>query len=127
MNRFTYIFSSTIFFVFCAASVQSQILTEIYCGHLLNVESGVWARNALIKVDRNSGKIEKVTNYAKVSSDLSKDNLDLSDQYCLPGLIDMHTHISEDVSGDLIEFYSISQEEQLKIGRKNAHNQQQAF
>ena len=120
MNRFTYIFSSAMFFVFCAASVQSQILTDIYCGHLLNMESGGWTRNALIKVDRNSGKIEEVTNYAKVSSDLSKDNLDLSDQYCLPGLIDMHTHISEDVSGDLIEFYSISQEEQLKVGRKNA-------
>ena len=46
--------------------------------------------------------------------------MDLSDQFCLPGLIDMHTHISEDVSGDLIEFYTISQEEQLKIGRVNA-------
>ena len=32
----------------------------------------------------------------------------------------MHTHISEDVSGDLIEFYTITQDEQLKIGRKNA-------
>ena len=73
MNRFTYIFSSAIIFVFCATSVQSQILTDIYCGHLLNMESGGWIRNALIKVERNSGKIKEVTNYAKVSSDLSKD------------------------------------------------------
>ena len=48
MNRFTYIFSSAIIFVFCATSVQSQILTEIYCGHLLNIESGGWIRNAFI-------------------------------------------------------------------------------
>ena len=45
--------------------------------------------------------------------------IDLSNYCFLPGLIDMHTHISESSSGDLIEFYTKTQQEQLKVGRIN--------
>ena len=120
MKKNKYNYYSALLLVFFAASVQSQNITEVYCGKLLNTETGIWIKNALIKVDQDSGKVKELSNYAKVSSPLKKSSLDLSKQYCLPGLIDMHTHISEDVSGDLIEFYSITQDEQLKIGRKNA-------
>jgi len=120
MKRNKYNYYSALLLIFFAASVQSQNITEVYCGKLLNTETGIWIKNALIKVDQDSGKVKKLSNFAKVSNPLKKSSLDLSKQYCLPGLIDMHTHISEDVSGDLIEFYSITQDEQLKIGRKNA-------
>jgi len=120
MKRNKYNYYSALLLIFFAASVQSQNITEVYCGKLLNTETGIWIKNALIKVDQDSGKVKELSNFAKVSSPLKKSSLDLSKQYCLPGLIDMHTHISEDVSGDLIEFYSITQDEQLKIGRKNA-------
>ena len=46
--------------------------------------------------------------------------LDLSNYFCLPGLIDMHTHISEKTSSDLSEFLTRSQEEQLVEARENA-------
>lgn len=120
MKRNKYNYYSALLLIFFAASVQSQNITEVYCGKLLNTETGIWIKNALIKVDQDSGKVKELSNFAKVSNPLKKSSLDLSKQYCLPGLIDMHTHISEDVSGDLIEFYSITQDEQLKIGRKNA-------
>ena len=120
MKRNKYNYYSALLLIFFAASVQSQNITEVYCGKLLNTETGIWIKNALIKVDQDSGKVKELSNFTKVSNPLKKSSLDLSKQYCLPGLIDMHTHISEDVSGDLIEFYSITQDEQLKIGRKNA-------
>ena len=120
MKRNKYNYYSALLLIFFGASVQSQNITEVYCGKLLNTETGIWIKNALIKVDQDSGKVEELSNFAKVSNPLKKSSLDLSKQYCLPGLIDMHTHISEDVSVDLIEFYSITQDEQLKIGRKNA-------
>lgn len=120
MKRNKYNYYSALLLIFFAASVQSQNITEVYCGKLLNTETGIWIKNALIKVDQDSGKVKELSNFAKVSNPLKKSSLDLSKQYCLPGLIDMHTHISEDVSGDLIEFYTITQDEQLKIGRKNA-------
>ena len=120
MNQTKCIFYSAILMILCAPAVHSQNLTDIYCGHLLNTETGNWLRNALIKVDQGSGRVKELATYTTVSKDNSGSSLDLSDQFCLPGLIDMHTHISEDVSGDLIEFYTISQEEQLEIGRENA-------
>ncbi|HJL80261.1 MAG TPA: amidohydrolase family protein [Gammaproteobacteria bacterium] len=120
MKRNKHNYFSALLFILFASSVQSQNVTEVYCGKLLNTATGSWTKNALIKVDQASGKIRELGTYAKVSKALKKSSLDLSDQYCLPALIDMHTHLSEDVSGDLIEFYSISQEEQLKIGRENA-------
>ena len=119
-NNTKFILYSAMILIFCIPSVKSENLTDIYCGNLLNTESGIWLRNALIKVDQDSGKIKELSSYTTVSENLNQSSLDLSSQYCLPGLIDMHTHISEDVSGDLIEFYSISQEDQLKIGRVNA-------
>ena len=120
MNTDKNILYLSIFLIFLSSSVHSQNLTDIYCGHLLNTESGSWLKNALIKVDQDTGRVKELARYATVSKNLSESSLDLSDQFCLPGLIDMHTHISEDVSGDLIEFYTISQEEQLRIGRENA-------
>ena len=120
MNTDKNILYLSIFLIFLSSSVHSQNLTDIYCGHLLNTESGSWLKNALIKVDQDSGRVKELARYATVSKNLSESSLDLSDQFCLPGLIDMHTHISEDVSVDLIEVYTISQEEQLRIGRENA-------
>ena len=101
--------------------IKATDLTQVYCGKLLDTKTGQWIESALIHIDPSSEKIIQIIPEAKVNRDQNKDMLNLSKHYCLPGLIDMHTHISENLVGDLIEFYDRSQEEQLMIGRVNAN------
>ena len=101
--------------------IKATDLTQVYCGKLLDTKTGQWIESALIHMDPSSEKIIQIIPEAKVNRDQKKDMLNLSKHYCLPGLIDMHTHISESLAGDLIEFYDRSQEEQLMIGRVNAN------
>ena len=101
--------------------IKATDLTQVYCGKLLDTKTGQWIESALIHMDPSSEKIIQIIPEAKVNRDQNKDMLNLSKHYCLPGLIDMHTHISESLAGDLIEFYDRSQEEQLMIGRVNAN------
>ncbi len=64
----------------------AQSLT-LHCGHLLDVDKGKMLKNQYVETEQGKfSKIEKFTN--------QNVDLDLSDQYCLPGLIDMHTHLS---------------------------------
>lgn len=48
-------------------------------------------------------------------------DLDLSTYTCMPGFIDTHTHIAEDISGaDLSVFYTVSDHELREVSRTNA-------
>lgn len=59
----------------------------LHCGNMLDVNKGKMLKNIYIETENGLfTKIEKFNN--------QKVDLDLSDQYCLPGLIDMHTHLS---------------------------------
>ena len=107
--------------MFFSSFIKATELTQVYCGKLLDTKTGQWIESALIHMDPSSEKIIQIIPEAKVNRDQKKDMLNLSKHYCLPGLIDMHTHISENLVGDLIEFYDRSQEEQLMIGRVNAN------
>ena len=107
--------------MFFSSFIKATELTQVYCGKLLDTKTGQWIESALIHMDPSSEKIIQIIPEAKVNRDQNKDMLNLSKHYCLPGLIDMHTHISENLVGDLIEFYDRSQEEQLMIGRVNAN------
>jgi imidazolonepropionase-like amidohydrolase len=69
-----------------AESLKLQPL-KLHCGHMLDVNSGKMLSNRYIEMDDGLfTKVEKMTN--------QEINLDLKDSYCLPGLIDMHTHLS---------------------------------
>ncbi len=70
------------------ASGSAQALS-IDCGRLLDVKSGRWLEGARLTV--SDGKFASV---AKAESRAEGEVVDLSGYSCLPGLIDMHTHLT---------------------------------
>ncbi|MFK8013113.1 MAG: amidohydrolase family protein [Marinicellaceae bacterium] len=63
----------------------------LHCGNMLDVNSGKMLTNIYVKT--NNGKFEVIEKFNNQPIDL-----DFSKQYCLPGLIDMHTHLSFEYS-----------------------------
>lgn len=59
------------------------------CGRLLDVKAGVWRDKVTVTVD--SGVITSVA-----PTGAAKGTIDLSTQSCLPGLIDMHVHMTSE-------------------------------
>ena len=97
----------------------TEFFSNVFCGKMLDVENGLVRNNAMIGIVQDSGKIRSVEfNYPKTDYDEIK-TLDLSDYFCLPGLIDMHTHISEDHYRQLVEYLTMTQQQQIAIGREN--------
>ena len=97
----------------------TESFSNVFCGKMLDVENGSVRKHAMIGIDQDSGKIRSVEfNYPKTGYD-DVDALNLSDYFCLPGLIDMHTHISEDHYRQLVEYLTMTQQEQIAIGREN--------
>ena len=93
-------------------------VSHIYCGQMLDVESEEIIDEVMISVDLKTEKVIEVNSNIELAD--ANNILDLSDYFCLPGLIDMDTHISEKTSSDLSEFLTRSQEEQLVEARENA-------
>ena len=107
------------FFVLVSAnSFANDKISEIYCGKLLDVESGLLLDDVIININNKTEKIKDITE--ATSNDISTSTLNLSDHFCLPGLIDMHTHISEKSSSVMSDFLNRSQDQQLAIARVNA-------
>ena len=61
----------------------------IHCGNMLDVINGKMLSNMYIEME--NGLYLKVEKYKNQVVDL-----EMKDQYCLPGLIDMHTHLSHE-------------------------------
>jgi len=93
----------------------------IRCGRLIDGLSPT-ARNDVTVVIRD-GRIVSVEESAQAKVAEGVSTLDLSGYTCLPGLIDMHTHLADGDgdSSDLSVYYHRTLEDQLPFGRKNAH------
>ncbi|HET7201898.1 MAG TPA: amidohydrolase family protein [Steroidobacteraceae bacterium] len=90
----------------------------IRCGRLIDgVTDGV--RKDVTVVIRN-GRIHSVGGHDGLPRDLPQ--LDLAAYTCLPGLIDMHTHLADSpgTTADLSVYYRRSLGEQVALGRDNA-------
>ncbi|HHL32290.1 MAG TPA: amidohydrolase family protein [Oceanospirillales bacterium] len=71
-------------------SVSSQAFClSIHCGYLLDVNTGKMLSN--MYVEEQDGVFTAVGSYQQQTVDI-----DLPDNYCVPGLIDMHTHLSSE-------------------------------
>lgn len=79
-------------------SASTGKITAIKAGHLLDVEKGKLEDNIIILVEGN--KIQKIGKDLPVPSDASI--IDLSKKTVLPGLIDCHTHITDENEPDPI-------------------------
>lgn len=100
------------------AAEAPEATLAIRCGRLLDGIAGAPLSDATVLVDG-----ERI---AAVGTDVAVPEgtpvLDLGSDTCLPGLIDMHTHLADkdDSTGDLSAVLHRSDEELLAIGRANA-------
>jgi imidazolonepropionase-like amidohydrolase len=94
----------------------------IRCGMLIDGVSA-FARNLTLVVIRD-GRITRVT--ADASANAAAEThlpvLDLTEYTCLPGLIDMHTHLTDrpENTADLTKVFTRSDEDTLRQGQENA-------
>ena len=86
----------------------------IYCGQLIDGNNDRVLKNQLITI--HDGVIDNII-YQNPSQKLNKNTLNLSDYYCLPGLIDTHTHITEKAgdTADLSIYFTMTNEEARRI------------
>lgn len=91
----------------CALSAQ----TTIRCGKLIDVRTGTVRSNIVISVDQ--GKFAAVGTAGAAAIDLSRGT-------CLPGLIDVHEHLTGDPSQSGYQGLGVSVPRQTIIGAKNA-------
>jgi len=90
----------------------------VQCGALIDGLSDEVGRNVTVVI--RHGRITAVRPWESIPPDLPR--LDLRDYTCLPGLIDMHTHIMEGPEDlqDLTRLYHRTEQEQLALGREFA-------
>jgi imidazolonepropionase-like amidohydrolase len=96
----------------CAVSLPAA--TVIHCGSLLDVRKGELIRNAVIVVDK--GLIVGVNVAAPGGAEV----IDLSRGTCMPGLMDVHDHLTDEPTQSGYESLGVSVPRQTVAGVKNA-------
>ena len=105
--------------MFAVASIASAAPGAVRCGKLLDVRSGRMLSDQLIVFDAN-GTITSVGAAASTSAPSGVTPIDLSNATCLPGLIDVHTHLTGDPSSTGYAGLGISVPREAITGAKNA-------
>jgi imidazolonepropionase-like amidohydrolase len=91
----------------------------VHCGKLLDVRSGQLLSDQVVLFDE-TGTITSVANSAAAKLPAGVTLIDLSGATCLPGLIDVHTHLTSDPTGNGYAGLGISVPREAIIGAKNA-------
>jgi imidazolonepropionase-like amidohydrolase len=102
------------------ASAQSPApkRTVIRAGHVLNVRTGEFKANQAIVIEGD--KIAKIALSGEVTAAPRDTTIDLPDATVLPGLIDMHTHLTFELSSLSYEGLKISTAREALHGARNA-------
>ena len=91
----------------------------VRCGKLLDVRSGRVLTDQLVVFDAN-GTITAVGPAASTSAPSGTVSIDLSNATCVPGLIDVHTHLTGDPTNNGYQGLGISIPREAITGAKNA-------
>lgn len=92
--------------------------TVIRAGHLLNVRTGELRSNQAVVID--GGKIAQIAPSSEVTAAAGDTTIDLPDATLLPGLIDMHTHLTFDLNSLGYQGLAISTAREALHGARNA-------
>ncbi len=111
-----FLFALVLFLIFVVASQAAPNAGAIRCGKLLDVRSGKLLENQLISFDANG----TITSVASAGSSLPQGAIDISRATCLPGLMDVHTHITGDPSDSGYQGLGTSIPRSAVKGAKNA-------
>ena len=101
------------------AATQPNGPGAVKCGKLLDVRSGKLLTDQVISFDA-TGTVTGVGPTSSASAPSGGTTLDLSHATCLPGLIDVHTHITGDPTDGGYASLGISVPEETVHGVKNA-------
>jgi imidazolonepropionase-like amidohydrolase len=92
--------------------------TALHCGNFLDVRSGEMIPHAVILIDGET--VTKAGPAGTIVEPAGATNIDLSRGTCLPGLIDVHVHLTDDPRYTGYEGLSVSVARQTVTGVKNA-------
>jgi imidazolonepropionase-like amidohydrolase len=84
------IYAAGLLVVLNGASAATQ---TVDCGRLLDVQSGAWRERVSIVIE--DGTVKSIGPMAPASASTSG-HIDLANRSCLPGLIDMHVHLTSE-------------------------------
>src|SRR5436309_203769 len=101
-----------------SAQAPASKRTVIRAGRVLNVRTGELRTNQAIVIEGE--KISQIAPSAEVKAAVGDTTIDLPDATVLPGLIDMHTHLTFELSSLSYEGLKISTAREALHGARNA-------
>jgi imidazolonepropionase-like amidohydrolase len=101
-----------------AADAPAHLYTAVHCGTLLDVRTGHGIRDAMLLIE--DGKVHEAGAAARVRLLHSETAIDLTQAACLPGLIDVHDHLTADPTDSGYQSLGVSVPRETVKGVKNA-------